>query len=189
MARAIPDCYVFYTLEYGVDCDHAEILVLFNLPVRSLMKLPPVPPIPPAHIPILLLLTIAAAVCLLLIAELRGRLMALPATLPKTATPRQRFAASAGGLTIVMLASVALFLIGGFVGLNYGPFYLIMAAVLALMTIFTALGNPRVARLFERMTTGQLTLGATAVVGGCLALALVYEIAANRFGLALYNGG
>ena len=83
------------------------------------MKLPPVPPIPPAHIPILLLLTVAAAVCLLLIAELRGRLMALPAKLPKTATPRQRLAASLGGLLIVALASVALFLIGGFVGLNY----------------------------------------------------------------------
>lgn len=151
------------------------------------MKLPPVPPIAPAHIPILLLLTVAAAVCLLMIAELRGRLMALPSKLPKSATPRQRLAASLGSLLIVALASVALFLIGGFVGLNYGPFYLIMAAVLALMTIFTALGNPRIAHVFERMTTAQLTVRATAVVGACLALALLYEIAANRFGLALYG--
>jgi hypothetical protein len=148
-----------------------------------------IPPIPPAQIPILLLLTIAAAVCLLLSAELRERLMRMLAKLPKKATPRQRFAVSIGGLLVVMLASVALFLIGGFIGLNFGPFYLIMAAAAVLLTIFKGLGNPRIAQFFERMTTGQLTLRATAVVGACLALAVLYQLAANRFGLMLHAGG
>ena len=152
------------------------------------MKLPPIPPIPPAQIPVLILLTIAAAVCLLLVAELRGRLILLPAKLPKNATPRQRLGASISSLAIMTLASVALFLIGGFVGMNYGLFYLIIAAVLALLTIFTALDNARIARFFECMTTSQLTLRATAVVGACLALALLYEAAANYFGLTLHVG-
>jgi hypothetical protein len=152
------------------------------------MKLPPVPPIPPAQIPILLLLTIAAAACLLLIAELRGRLMVLPAKLPKTATPWQRLAASAGGLVVIALASIALFLIGGFVLLSHGPFYLIMAAVLALLTIFTTLGNAKVAGTFERTTTAQFIWRATATVGACLVLALLYEVAANHFGLTLSAG-
>ncbi|MCF8476658.1 MAG: hypothetical protein K9G60_06485 [Pseudolabrys sp.] len=147
------------------------------------MKLPPVPPIAPAHIPLLLLLTVAAAVCLLLIAELRGRLTALPATLPNNTTPRQRLAASLGSLLVIALASVALFLIGGFVGLNYGPFYLIMAAVAALAAIFTTLGVARVAVAFERMSTAQLTWRATALVVGCLVLALLYEMAAGQAGL------
>ena len=151
------------------------------------MRLPPVPPIPPAHIPILLLLTVAAAVCLLLIAELRGRLLLLPASLPKTATPRQKAAASIGSLVVIALASVALFLIAGFIGVNYGPFYLIMAAVAALLTIFTALGHARLARICEHMTTGRLTLYAALAVGGCLALALAYEFAASHIGLALYR--
>lgn len=146
------------------------------------MKLPPVPPIPLAHIPILLLLTVAAAVCLLLIAELRGRLMSLPAKLPKTVTPRQKAAASIGSLVVIALASVALFLIGGMVGVTYGAFYLIMAAVAALLTIFTALGNARVARTCEQMSTGQLIWRATAMVAACLVLALLYEIVLRHFG-------
>ena len=90
---------------------------------------------------------------------------------------------------IMVLASVMLFLIAGFIGFGFGPYYLILCAAAALVVIVMALSVPRIGRIFERMTTGQLTLRATLVVGGCLALAVIYELAINRFGLAFYGAG
>ena len=149
------------------------------------MKLPHSAYIDPAQAPILILLTIAAAGCLLLIAELRARLTHLPKSLPKKATPRARLAASLPSLAALTLASVALFVIGGLIGLNFGLFWLIVCGALALMTIFVGFGNPRLARATERIATGRLTVLATAVVVVSIALAFAYEAAIHHAGFTL----
>lgn len=138
------------------------------------MPLPSIPPISSSQIPLLILLTIAGAACLMLIAELRGRLLLSPRRAAKT-NPRERVKAGLGSLIVIVLASAALFLIGGLIGLGFGPFYLIVCAALALIAIFTGLGNPRVARHVERLGTARLTLRVTALVIACLALGLFFE--------------
>ncbi len=139
------------------------------------MTLPSIPPISPSQIPLLILLTIAGAACLALIAELRSRLAATPRMPIVKTTPRERAKAGLGSLLVIVLASAALFMIGGLIGLGFGPFYLIVCAALALIAIFTGLGNPAVARRVEGMGTMRLTLRVIALVIACLALALFLE--------------
>lgn len=139
------------------------------------MTLPDIPPISPAQIPLLILLTIAGAGCLALIAELRGRLVVAPRKTAAKQSTSERVKAGLGSLLVIVLASTALFLIGGLIGLKFGTFYLIVCAALALIAIFTGLGNPNVARHVERLSTVRLTLRITALVIACLTLALFFE--------------
>ena len=149
------------------------------------MTLPSIPPISPSQIPLLILLTIAGAACLALIAELRSRLVVAPRKPTAKTTPRERAKAGLGSLLVIVLASAALFMIGGLIGLGFGTFYLIVCAALALIAIFTGLGNPAIARRVEGMGTMRLTLRVTALVIACLALALFFEGLAGRPALPL----
>ncbi len=142
-----------------------------------------IPPIAPAQIPLLLLLTIAGAACLLLIGELRGRLAVVSQDRSKQATPRQRAKASLGLFLIIALASAALFVIGGLIGLRFGAFYFIICTALALLTIYRALGNTQMARRLENVSTARLAWRVAALLVVCLALALFFEALLGRPGL------
>lgn len=142
-----------------------------------------IPPIAPAQIPLLLLLTIAGAACLLLIGELRGRLAVVAQDRSKQATPRQRANASLGLFLIIALASAALFVIGGLIGLRFGAFYFIICTALALLTIYRALGNTQMARRLENVSTARLAWRVAALLLVCLALALFFEALLGRPGL------
>ncbi|HZL32326.1 MAG TPA: hypothetical protein VFC54_14870 [Pseudolabrys sp.] len=144
------------------------------------MSLPSIPPIASAQIPQIILLTIAGAACLMLIAELHARLV-VPAQKPAAkTTTRERAKATVSALIVIVLASVALFLIAGLIGLGFGPFYLVICSALALIAIFTALSNPRIARRVEALSAARLVAPVTAFVIACLALALFFEALAAR---------
>ena len=139
-----------------------------------------IPPIAPAQIPLLVLLTIAGAACLLLIGEMRGRLAVMAQKRSQQMTPRARAKASLGIFTIIALASAALFVIGGLIGLGFGPFYFIICIALALLTIYRALGNAELARRLESVSTARLAGRVAALLVACLALALFFEALLGR---------
>jgi hypothetical protein len=136
------------------------------------------------HMPLLVLLGIAAAACLLLIAELRGR----PIAVDGSASVGQRLTAGLGGMLVMLLAGAVLFLIAAFIGLGFGPFYLILTAAVILLVLFPAFGIPRISRTFERMTTRQLSWRGLAVIAVCLALAVLYVAGAGSLGFPLRFG-
>jgi hypothetical protein len=183
MARAIPETYVSCRYQCRDDRVVPDFSNPARLPVRSPMKFLYIPPIAPAQIPLLILLTIAGAACLLLIGELRGRLAQMSGKLRKQSTARERAKASLASFVAIALASAALFLIGGLIGLGFGPFYFIICTASALLTIYLGLGHPSMARRVESMSTAQLTWRVTALVAACLALALFLKMLLGRSGL------
>jgi hypothetical protein len=144
------------------------------------MTLLSIPPITPSKIPLLILLTIAGAACMLLIGELRGRLAVIAHDRSKQATPRERARASLGLFLIIALASAALFLIGGLIGFGFGPSWFIICTALALLTIYRGMSSPAMARGVENLSTARLTWRVTALVVACLALALFFDWLAGR---------
>lgn len=137
-----------------------------------------------AHLPLLVLLIIAATACLILAAELHPRWGGMR-EIAKAAPSNRRVLYSVGALALLLTANVVMFLIAALIGLGFGPLYLLVAVVVVLGLALPALSIPPFNRAIERLSIWQIIARASAVIVGCLALAALYAVVMNKAGLPL----
>lgn len=136
------------------------------------------------HLPLLMLLIIAAAACLILAAELHPRWGGMR-EIAKAAPPQRRLIYSLGALALLLAANVMMFLIAVFIGFGFGPLYLSGSVIAVLVIAVPALSIPPFNRMIERLNIWQIMGRTSAVVVGCLALAVLYALAVLKAGLPL----
>lgn len=139
------------------------------------------------HAPLLVLLVIAATACLILAAELHPRWGGMR-EIVKAAPPGRRLIYGLGGVILLLAANVVMFLIAAFIGLGFGPLYLFVSVVVVLVLAVPALSIPPFNRAIERLSIWQIMWRASAVIMGCLVLAVIYIVIANKAGLPLRFG-
>lgn len=128
---------------------------------------------------------IAAVACLMILAALQvGGLR----NFVKAAPSGKRLGYGLAGAAAILWASVVLLSIVLFVWFGFGPFYLLISAVLIIFTVIPSLAVPAVNRPFEELTTHQLVWLSIAVTVVSLVLAFIYVAVANRLGFALQFG-
>jgi hypothetical protein len=139
------------------------------------------------HVPLLVLLIIVATACLILAAELHPRWGGMR-EIVKAAPPGRRLIYGLGGVILLLAANVVMFLIAAFIGLGFGPLYLFVSVVVVLVLAVPALSIPPFNRAIERLSIWQIMWRASAVIMGCLVLAVIYVVIANKAGLLLRFG-
>jgi drug/metabolite transporter (DMT)-like permease len=133
------------------------------------------------------LLIIVATACLILAAELHPRWGGMR-QIVKAAPPGRRFIYALGAVILLLAANVVMFLIAAFIGLGFGPLYLFVSVIVVLVLAVPALSIPPFNRAIERLSIWQIIWRASAVIMGCLVLAVIYVVIANKAGLLLRFG-
>lgn len=137
------------------------------------------------YAPLLVLLVIAAAACLILAAELYPQ---GAREIVKAAPPERRLRYALGGLALLLGANVVMFLIAAFIGFGLGVLYLLVAVATVMLIAVPALAIPPFNQVIERLSVWQLVRQAGAVIVVSLVLAVIYVVIANKAGLPLLFG-
>jgi hypothetical protein len=139
------------------------------------------------HLPLLVLLIIAATACAILAAELHPRWGGMR-DIVKAAPQQWRVLYGLGGIALLLTANVVMFLIAAFIGFGFGAATLYGSIVAVLLITVPALSIPPFNRAIERLSIWQIMARAGAVIVGALVLAALYVAVAIEAGLPMRFG-
>ncbi|HZD90156.1 MAG TPA: hypothetical protein VE224_08665 [Pseudolabrys sp.] len=139
------------------------------------------------HVPLLILLVIAATASLVLAAELHPRWGGVR-DIVEAAPPGRRVVYGLGGIALLLAANAVMFLIAAFIGFGFGPLYLFVSVVVVLAIAVPLLTLPQLSQVIDGLGIWRLMWRASAIVIGCLVLAAIYIAVAIEAGLPMRFG-
>jgi hypothetical protein len=136
-----------------------------------------------AYVPLYVLLLTAATACFIGLGEVRQRATAV---FNVSASPARLI----WDLFAVIASSMIFFLllvgVGLFVGLGFGPFYLLLGVVAMIVFVLVpVMFIPPLSRRIETLTSRQIVVGAAIVVAAAFFASLLYVAVARSAGIAI----
>ena len=135
-----------------------------------------------AHIPIYVLLLTAATACFIGIAELRQRAASVFGV---AASPASLLWGVLTTITSGLIFFLLLLAIGVFVGVEFGPFYLLLGVAMIIFVPLPAMLIPPLEQRIETLTSRQIVVGAAVVVAGAFLVSLLYVVIAQSAGIVI----